>query len=178
MNPLFKFSSILLLLAACVLITIVMRIQGKPLQTPTAPKGIVSLEFAYTAPTATLIKNEWSYTSYNNKSVLQVALNNTLIDFVYIGIYCLFLISVSLRSAQILKNKKLLQAAAALAFAAGAFDMIENFGMLYTLQKQAIPIITIATGFAAAIKFFLIAIVVLLILFCWGGKLFQKRQLL
>lgn len=170
MSPLYRPSFILLTLVFFILFTIVMRLQGKPLQTTVSPLGIVEMEFAYSAQKATTIKKEWSSINKGNNSLLQVALYNTLIDFIYIASYGLFLIFFCLRSAKILNNKKTMSVAAFLAFLAGAFDVLENFGMLYTLQKHILPIITTLTCISAIIKFSFLAVVVLLLIFCWGKR--------
>lgn len=167
MNPLYKKSTIIIALAACIFMTVIMSIQGRPLRTNSAPAGIVSLELAWQPSNANEIKQEWASNIFSQKTLTQTAFRNILIDFIYIGAYGLFFILLCLRSAQLLPAKKLLKSAAIMAFAAGAFDASENLLMLYTLQKEAIPLLTACTAFAALVKFSLLAIVVLLLLFSW-----------
>ncbi|MFT3981909.1 MAG: hypothetical protein QM687_15690 [Ferruginibacter sp.] len=176
MNPLFKTPVVLISMAACIFFTIVMKIQGRPLQTTASPKGIVSLELAYQPADAAAITTHWNATNNRNRSLTNVALYNTLIDFVYIAAYGLFCILLCLRSAALLPEKKLLKAAAFLAFIAGGMDALENMLMLYTLQKEVLPLVTAMTAIAAGIKFSLLATVVLILLFAWLKRLFTQPK--
>ena len=133
-----------------------MSIHGRALQTRFTPLGIVSLELAASENEASLVKIVWSNEVSDNETILDHALENTLIDFIYISCYSLFLILFSLRSSELLTNKKLLKAAAFLAFVAGALDVLENFGMFYTLQNTVNPFITMLTAVAACLKFSLL----------------------
>src|SRR6218665_4151359 len=156
MHPLYKKSTVLLALTACILTTVIMNIQGRPLRTSAAPAGIVSLELAWRPAGANDIKAEWDTLTFTQKKLTQTALGNILLDFVYIGAYGLFFILLCLRSAALLPNKKLLKAAGIMVFAAGAFDALENLLMLYTLQKEALPFLPTCTAIAASVKFSLL----------------------
>ncbi|TDH23008.1 hypothetical protein EXU57_18270 [Segetibacter sp. 3557_3] len=137
----------------------VMQYQGVLLKTPQTPMGILDLEFAGTVENATRLYNTWL-------PVLAIALNNVLIDFLFIICYTLLL-----HTALLLIRKRgdslwrrfgnwMVRGV----IIAGFFDVVENILMLRTLNGHISKEVVASTFMFAAIKFLLIVLAIAYIL--------------
>jgi hypothetical protein len=160
MNP---RSLLLLLFIGTVVMIAVMRWHGEPLVTPVSKAGIVSLELAKTTEQSNIILNQWK-----NDGIIQQAITNTYIDFLFLLFYSLFLYAVcwsySLRQQAPWASMSRKLAMAALL--AGLCDVIENYFMLQMLEQQVTETRAYLSWLFAAIKFMLLIPVVLWSLIC------------
>jgi hypothetical protein len=149
------------LLIGTMVMIVIMAKTGATLKTPTTSKGILNLEFAYdTVKTNSIIK-AWAPTSTSNN--IRTAKNNTYWDFVFLFFYSLFLFYSCKKLAQINTSKiGLLIAKGALL--AGVLDIGENMGMLVTLSNLSSNTIAMLTTILATIKWLLVIIAVLYLL--------------
>jgi hypothetical protein len=136
--------------------------QGKPLKQPSTPMGIVSIELAYTVPKAQLVINSWQLTN-----VMAVARQNIYIDFLFIISYCTTLILAVLASTkpQNLAVKKAGKAFIIAILIAGTCDIFENGWLLQLLAGNITPLPVAAAAIFATIKFSLIVITLLFLLY-------------
>ncbi len=134
---------------------------GAVLKTPEAPMGILNLEFAYNTSKTTLIINSWA--SISSVDIITAAKNNTYWDFLFLFFYALFL-WYSCKKIAKLNNSKIGFIIAKGALVAGVLDIGENIGMLVTLFNQPSNTIAILTTILATIKWVLVIIAVLYLL--------------
>ena len=146
---------------------VVMRMHGAVLITPVSKAGIVSLELAKTGKQASEIINVWKYLE-PPPNLIQQAITNTYIDFLFLLFYSLFLYAVcwsySLRQQAPWASLSRILAMAALL--AGLCDVIENYFMLQMLEQQVTETRAYLSWLFAAIKFMLLIPVVLWSLIC------------
>ena len=137
------------------------------LKTPATPLGILNLEFAYNGAKAATVINAWQ----PNEKIdnIKVARFNTQLDFIFLFFYSLFLY----KACKMLSGnyKGALQRAGLLlakgAILAGLLDVIENAGMLFTLNGNINKSILFLTTLVSMIKWVLaLAAVVYLLIFC------------
>ena len=135
----------------------VMRWHGAPLITPLSKAGIVSLEIAKTTEQANIILNQWK-----KDGIIQQAITNTWIDFVFLLFYALFLYAYCF----FISNKQQPWAATVsrtlglAALAAGFSDVIENYFMLQMLEQSVTASYALLSWLFAVIKFGLLAAVI------------------
>ncbi|MBX9784761.1 MAG: hypothetical protein K2X48_15845 [Chitinophagaceae bacterium] len=162
---------LLILFLGTVAMIAVMRWHGAPLITPVSKAGIVSLELAKSTEQATIIINQWQ-----QNNLIQQAINNTYIDFVFIIFYALFLYAycfyISIKQQPWAGAISRTLALAALT--AGLCDVIENYCMLQMLQGSVTSAHAFLSWLFAVIKFGLLMAVIL-----WSllnlHVLFRKR---
>ena len=105
-----------------------------PLQSDTAPNGIISFELAG-SPTRTLaILLDWK-----SRSALGYARLSLVIDFIYLLIYGLFFSSLALWVGARLGEARWSARAAWAALLAAGFDVLENSVLLYELNRFTSP---------------------------------------
>ena len=143
---------------------VVMTKTGAILKTPEAPNGILNLEFAYNTAKTTPIIISWA--SINHADVIAAAKINTCWDFLFLFFYAGFLF---LACKKIAANTRGAFAKAGNIFAkgallAGVLDIIENTGMLLTLNNQGSSAIAFCTTFFSIIKWALALIALLYVL--------------
>ena len=128
---------------------------------PATPHGIVDLELAYNTNCASKIIHAW--TPNNN---INAAKTNTWFDFIFLFFYSLFLYNtcnfLSGFFTSFLNTAGRLLAKAAIA--AGFLDILENIGMLITLNGHISSGITFFTAFFSFIKWMLVIAAVLYML--------------
>lgn len=135
----------------------VMRWHGAPLITPVSKAGIVSLEIAKTTEQVNVILNQWQ-----KDGIIQQAITNTWIDFVFLLFYALFLYAYCF----FISNKQQPWAATVsrtlglAALAAGLCDVMENYCMLQLLQESVTGTYAFLSWLFAVIKFGLLAAVI------------------
>jgi hypothetical protein len=154
---------------------VVMTKTGAILKTPETPMGILNLEFAYNTAKTTPIINSWA--SINNADVITAAKNNTYWDFVFLFFYAGFLFlackKIAAKTTGSFSRAGKLIAKGALW--AGFLDIIENTGMLLTLNNQGSSTISFCTSFVSVIKWALAIIAVLYMLTGLLALAFRKR---
>ena len=136
------------------------------LKTPATPLGILNLEFAYNSAKADIVLNAWQpKEKYNN---IEVAKFNTWLDFIFLFFYSLFLykackILSGTYNGALQKTGLILANGAILA---GLLDIMENAGMLFTLQGTINNSILLLTTIVSIIKWLLaLAAVAYLLIF-------------
>jgi hypothetical protein len=143
---------------------VVMTKTGASLKTPAAPMGILDLEFAYNTSKTTPILNSWAPTV--NTDNIAAAKINTYWDFLFLFFYSGFLFLACKKIAAVIKGPvaKAGNFIAKGALLAGFLDMIENAGMLLTLNGQGSSTVAFCTTCISVIKWGLALIAVLYVL--------------
>lgn len=134
-----------------------MRKHGAPLITPLSEAGIISLELAKTEEAANIILNQWK-----TDAVVQQAITNTWIDFVFLLFYALFLYAycVYISKQQVPWAATVSRILAIAALVAGLCDVIENYFLLQMLQQSVTASYAFLSWLFAMIKFGLLLPVV------------------
>ena len=128
---------------------------GAPLKTPATPKGILDLEFAYNKTKAAVVINAWSGTGAADN--IHAAKINTWLDFIFLFFYALLLyysckeIAASFDGFLFITGRFLAKGA----LIAGLLDMLENAGMLITLNGTLSDSFTMLTVVFSLIKWVL-----------------------
>jgi hypothetical protein len=131
-----------------------LKCQGADLQ----PHGIIGLELAFTAINAGAIVETWAGPKHD------VAVNQVLLDYIFIAGYTCSLIFICLNAADRARLRGRSDLANAAEFAAlgallaGALDCIENIGLLLTLTRPISTLVVLVTSLTATAKFALVAI--------------------
>jgi hypothetical protein len=176
MKLLYKDFAFRLLLAGTAVMMIVMFITGRPLTNPSTPKGILCLEFAKTGTAVDGIISSWKKAAGGTNAIVDAAMVNTYLDFIFLFFYSLFLYSFCLRLANSLgkmKNAaKYFRLLAVLSLTAGLLDVMENAGMLTSLNEAGSDEVAMLTAIAAIIKW---SLVILIILSLATGLVYRKR---
>jgi hypothetical protein len=148
---------LLLLFMGTAVMIAVMRWHGAPLITPVSKAGIVSLELARTTEQATLIINQWQ-----QNNLIQQAITNTYIDFVFLLFYALFLYAYCffISTKQKAWAATISRTLAIAALSAGLCDVIENYCMLQLLQQSVTATYALLSWLFAVIKFVLLIAVI------------------
>ena len=143
---------------------VVMTKTGATLKTPAAPMGIVDLEFAYNTAKTTPILNSWAPNADIDN--IAAAKTNTYWDFLFLFFYAGFLFLACKKIASAIKGPvaKAGNLIAKAALLAGFLDIIENIGMLLTLNGQDSSTIAFGTTCISVIKWGLALIAVLYVL--------------
>jgi len=130
----------------------VMAQTGAVLKTPEAPMGILNLEFAYSEAKTNPIINSWEVIS--GADVITAAKNNTYWDFLFLFFYAGFLFLACNKLAANLPGLAGItgKLVAKCALMAGFFDILENGGMLLTLNEQGSSAVAFCTTFFSVIK--------------------------
>jgi len=169
-----KNRRLIILLAGTLLMTAVMTIHGAPLKTPGTPKGILNLEFAYNTAQAASVLNAWAATS-NTNNVFQAKMN-TWLDFIYLLFYSLFFFHACKFLANSLSG--FLQITGSLmakaALMAGMLDILENTGMLLTLNGHLSQYTTLLT-FIFSISKWILVIAAILYVALMGSLLVRRK---
>ena len=153
------------LLYGTLIMVIIMQYSGHPFISPTTPGGILSLEFADTKTKIQSIYDAWQATNIRGRTNIAQARINTYWDFVFIFFYSALFFFWNWISAQNpVNNKYLGKAAALLAIIAGTLDVIENLGMLKSLNGNILDATADMTSLCATIKFSLLGISVLILM--------------
>jgi hypothetical protein len=162
-----KNKILLFFLLGTLAMTFLMAALGKTLKTAQTPNGITDIEFAQNEAQLKTVITAWSAPLASGKTNIEVAKTQTQWDFLYILFYAgfFFLTNRSLSNSEVGFNKKLLKISAIAGLLSGIFDVIENYHFLKSLNGQITSEIAAITSWAAKIKFSLIAISLLTILF-------------
>ncbi|MBL7759586.1 MAG: hypothetical protein JNK08_02715 [Sediminibacterium sp.] len=132
---------------SCLVVIVLMRLQGAGLTGPNTPRGILDLEFANSPARLTTVLAAWEQATVTC---------NIWIDFLFIPTYVL-LLSLSVAAVAAKRNKGLLRSAGTLlqraAFVAGILDISENLLMLQSIAGNYTPDSLWLTYYCAIIKF-------------------------
>lgn len=156
----------------------VMSVTGKDLKTPVTPHGIINLELASNKIKVEEIYREWVGVGQADR--LSKAKQNTYYDFIFILLYApfLFLCCTKLikkhKDSPIFKTGKI---AATSALFAGVFDILENLGMLQSLNGNISDTIAKFTFTVSVIKWSLVIIALLFITSMLLYKLAKRNTL-
>ncbi|MCO6497263.1 MAG: hypothetical protein J5I50_06330 [Chitinophagaceae bacterium] len=163
--------TILLLLAGALIMMVALRFQGQSLVTPSAPSGILSLEFSKTAADVEKISNEWS----GDKRFAFYL--NTVLDYFYLLFYGVFLFfAARFFAARSKQFQKFGNYAAIAGITAAALDAIENALMLFNVTIQPVDFIAKLTSTIATTKFLLAGVAVAYVLIMAIASLFTKSE--
>jgi hypothetical protein len=158
--------------AGTLLMLVVMSKTGATLKTAGTPLGILDLEFARSVEKASAVLSAWKP---NNN--IEVAKTNTHYDFIFILFYTVFLYAgctmIAGKYSGVLQKTGHLLAAGALA--AGLLDVLENVGMLATLNGHLNNAITLFTFLAAVTKWMVALLALLYFLLLGAVYLVQKK---
>jgi len=137
---------------------------GATLKTDASPMGIIDLEFAYNISKAKAVLNAWAPT--HELDNISIAKTNTYWDFLFLFFYAGFLFIACKKIAITLKGpvSKAGNLIAWAAVGAGFLDVLENAGMLITLNGQLSSTVAFCTTCISIIKWGLVIIAVLYVL--------------
>jgi len=173
-NYFLKNRQLIILLAGTLLMTVVMTIHGASLKTPGTPKGILNLEFAYNTAQASSVLNAWAATSATN-NIIQAKMN-TWLDFIYLFFYSQFffhacqLLASSFNGSIQITGSLLAKGA----LIAGMLDILENTGMLLTLNGHLSQYTTLLT-FIFSISKWILVIAAILYVVMMGSVLISRK---
>jgi hypothetical protein len=176
MKLLYKDAVFRLLLAGTAVMMIMMYYTGRPLTTPGTPAGILCLEFANTETAVDHTISSWKRAAGGTHEIVDAAKLNTYLDFIFLFFYSLLLYSFCLRLAKSLGKRKnvarYFRILAALSLTAGLLDVMENAGMLTSLNEAGSDEVAMFTAIAATIKW---SLVILIILSLATGLIYRKQ---
>ena len=153
---------------------VVMNKTGATLKTAATPHGIINLEFAYNNVKTNAIINAWA--PINEIDNIAVAKINTWFDFLFICAYAFFFFFACTKIAGNIKGtlSKVGNNIAKAALLAGFFDVLENAGMLLTLNGYVNSSVAFLTTFFSVLKWGLVLLVVLYLLIALLVLAYQK----
>lgn len=171
-----KPPALLFLATGSLLMLIVMAQTGATLKTAATPLGILNLEFAYTAEKAFAVILAW--TGLIPADNVFTAIINTWLDFIFILFYTLFLYQASkmLAITQTGLQSFIGHFLSKGALAAGMLDVLENIGMLLTLNGHISNTVCLLTFLFSIVKW-LLAIAAVLYILIAGSLLFYKKTI-
>ncbi len=174
MNLFYKRSTLYILLISTVIVAVLMLLQGSPMKATGA--GILSLEFASTKMAVDAVMETWEESSTAEKDIIKVAINNTRLDFIFLLCYSLFLFTCAKQLSVYFSSKKLFHLMAALALLAGLLDIVENIGMLQSLDGNVSDKIAFLTAVAAYFKWVLVIVVISFLIVSFSIKLMRREK--
>ena len=138
------------------------------LKTPVTSAGIINLELANNTAKTTAIINAWAPNADSDK--INVAKINTYWDLLFLFFYAglLYLLCSLVADNSTGKAAKIGHLIANAAIVAGIADVMENTGMLFSLNGLISPIVSFCTAFFSVIKW---SLVLIAILYAIGGLL-------
>lgn len=153
---------------------VVMARTGSTLKTAVTPLGIVDLEFACNTKRVNTVLSAWAPTPDLNN--LEVAKLNTWWDFVFLFFYsgCLFLACKKLNALDPGRVPATGNIIARAAIAAGILDVLENIGMLISLEGYISNWIAYGTCFVSIMKWILALVVVLFVIAALARLAYKK----
>ena len=152
-----------ILILVFIIVCGIMSYQGKVLQ-HFSRKGIINLELA-NKDTGVEIIALWSDTLYGDQTLLSIAQKNTHLDFLFILVYVVLIMTLSNSQMQREKTSwlnELLRLNLFLAFLIGSLDVIENIRLLHSFHHPGNMAEFWRTDFIAWPKFVLAGWVILI----------------
>lgn len=156
----------MILILLFIIVCGVMSFQGKILQ-HSSGKGIINLELA-TKDTGVEIIALWSDTLYGDQTLLNIAQKNTHLDFLFVLVYVVLIMTLSNSQMQREKTSwlnELLRLNLFLAFLIGSLDVIENIRLLHSFHHPGNMAEFWRTDFIAWPKFVIAGWVILIYVF-------------
>lgn len=154
-----------ILLSGTLLMIVVMAMTGASLKTPDTPGGIIDLEFARNTTQVNEVLKAWTPTSSIDN--IKAAKLNTWLDFIFLFFYSFFLAASCNRMALALQGTGgragMLMAQAALL--AGFLDILENAGMLISLNGTVSNNIAMLTWCFSLLKWAMVVMVIVYLLY-------------
>lgn len=161
--------AIRLLLVAFALATGVLAYSGAPLVNDTAPLGIVSFQLAGTGASAAAMLSTWDSAGH------AAAFLNLVVDYPYLVIYGTLLVLLCRRAARTMSVAAVSgRFCVHAAWAAAAFDAIENAALLAQLNGTANDRAAAIAFTCASVKFVLLAIVITYLVVAAGTAGYRK----
>ena len=161
-----KNFSWIFLIAGTLLMLIVMISTGNSLKNAATPLGIINLELANNAIDVQNILNAWENDISQNRDVIADAKKNTWLDFIFLLFYsslfyflCKKLISY-FKAGSIWKRT----GNAVGAIAAGLLDVVENIGMLKSLNENVSDNIALLTASCSTLKWVSVFIIIIFLI--------------
>ena len=162
---------ILVLFAGTIVAMLSLRFQGTMLITPSAPNGILSLEFSHDAAHTARIASEWVGFTQN------AFYTNMFLDFIFIIFYGFFLYVTCRYIALLFPSwKHLATFLANGSIAAMAFDVLENILMINSIVGHADQTTSFLTTLFAILKFSFVLASLLFIIFAAIAYFLKKRD--
>jgi len=155
-----------ILILVFIIVCGIMSYQGKVLQ-HFSGKGIINLELA-NKDTGVEIIALWSDILYGDQTLLSIAQKNTHLDFLFILVYVVLIMTLSNSQMQREKTSwlnELLRLNLFLAFLIGSLDVIENIRLLHSFHHPGNMAEFWRTDFIAWPKFVLAGWVILIYVF-------------
>lgn len=157
----------------------IMSTTGSTLFTSKAKHGIVSLELAVDKSAADSIQSEWVSIQHGKYNNAELAITNTKWDFGFLFFYS-FLLYVSLKWVAGKNNtgyglRRMAFYAAPFALLAGMLDVIENAGMLQTLEGKSTEMIVKITYWSSLFKWALLLLLILVLILSFISKLVKRK---
>lgn len=157
----------------------IMSTTGSTLFTSKAKHGIVSLEIAVDKSAADGIQSEWESIQHGKYNNAELAIINTKWDFGFLFFYS-FLIYVSLKWVAQKNNtasqlSRIAFYAAPFALLAGMLDVIENAGMLQTLEGRSSELIVKITYWSSLCKWTLLLLLLFILLISFIAKMVNRK---
>lgn len=143
---------------------VVMAKTGATLKTAATPLGILNLEFAYNISKTTAVINAW--TPSKELDNISIAKANTYWDFLFLFFYAGFLF-IACKKISTTGKGRFAHAGhiiAKAALVAGFLDILENAGMLFSLNGNLSSTVSLSTTGVSVIKWVLAIIAVLYVL--------------
>ena len=138
------------------------------LNTPATPCGIVNLELAHSTAKTNAILQAWVPDPDSDR--INIAKINTYWDLLFLFFYAslLYLLCRLVADNNTGKTAKIGYLIANAAIIAGIADVMENAGMLFSLNGLVSPIVSFCTAFFSLIKW---SLVIIAVLYALGGLL-------
>lgn len=156
-----------------------MRPSGQLLVTPFTKYGIINLELAISKSNVKNILNAWSDTNGGKEPIMTAAKTNIRLDFIFIFFYSLFFFTYTrLITAPFHKKTfvfKWKQWMIPAGLVAGGLDLIENLGMLLNMRGHVSERWVQITFLASALKWLIIILLILYLLFATIRWFFLKK---
>jgi hypothetical protein len=137
-----------------------------------APYSIVAFEFAFTPAYARTLLGTWG------EAGVEVARRSLWVDFLFMPAYAFFFAGLTLLAARAVRGRvgNLGLAMIFSPFVAWLFDAIENIALLSILEPGGFSTVTlVVAGFAASLKFALLALCLLYVAGAFALRLARGR---
>ncbi len=147
----------LFLVAGTFIMIYVMASTGSSLKTAATPNGILDLELAWNKSKTEHVISAWTATNADGSSNIKVAIKNTWLDFIFLFFYSLFLFYACKTISESFNGftSGLGRFLAMGSLNAGLLDIVENAGMLTTLNGFSTNGISLLTAICSVIKWIL-----------------------
>ena len=175
-----KKYSWIFLIAATLLMVYVMTSTGNSLKNPATPLGIINLELAYNAVDVQNILNAWDNDISKNSDVVADAKKNTWLDFIFLMLYSSLFYFLCKKLISFFKPgsfwKRIGNIIALATIATGLLDIVENIGMLKSLNGNVSDNIALLTASCSTVKWVLAFIIITFLITGYCYKIFVLKN--